>query len=239
MTETTTLRTAVVTGASRGIGLAIARALAAAGMRVAMIARGAEPLAARAAEIGPTAIAIASDVGNVQTAHAGVERIVQAFGGTPDILVNNAGLFAMAPIAELAPAEFVESLEANLIGPFVLVNAFLAGMRERGSGHIVTIGSIADRAIFPGNAAYAASKFGVRALHEVLRAETRGTGIRATLVSPGPTDTTLWDAHDPDTTPGLTPRAAMLRAESVAEAVMFAVTRPPATNIDELRLSPA
>ncbi len=239
MTDASALRTAVVTGASRGIGLAIARALAATGTRVVMIARGADALAARAAELGANAIAIACDVGNVQTAHAGVDRIMEIFAGPPDLLVNNAGLFAMAPIAELAPAEFVESLQANLIGPFVLLHALLPAMRERRAGHIVTIGSIADRSIFPGNAAYAASKFGVRALHEVLRAETRGSGVRATLVSPGPTDTSLWDAHDPDATAGLTPRASMLRAEAVAEAVMFAVTRPPPTNIDELRLSPS
>ena len=82
-----------------------------------------------------------------------------------------------------------------------------ARARERA---LVTIGSIADRAIFPGNAAYSASKYGLRALHEVLRAELRGSGVRATLVSPGPVDTELWDPIDPDNRPGFTPRAQML-----------------------------
>jgi NADP-dependent 3-hydroxy acid dehydrogenase YdfG len=91
--------------------------------------------------------------------------------------------------------------------------------------------------VFPENGAYAASKHGARALHEVLRLELRGSGVRATLVSPGPVDTSLWDAIDPDRRPGFTPRSAMLDATAVADAVVYAVTRPGAVNIDELRLS--
>ena len=93
-----------------------------------------------------------------------------------------------------------------------------------------------DRAIFSGNAAYAATKFGARAMHEVLREETRGTGVRATLVSPSAVDTGIWDSvtfadgSSPD-------RSAMLHASSVADAVLFAVSRPANVNIDELRLS--
>jgi NADP-dependent 3-hydroxy acid dehydrogenase YdfG len=101
----------------------------------------------------------------------------------------------------------------------------------------VTVGSIADRAAFPENGAYAASKFGLRGLHEVLRAELRGTGVRATLISPGPVDTALWDAVDPDNRPGFTPRASMLDPDAVANAVIYAVTQPADVNIDELRLS--
>jgi len=116
------------------------------------------------------------------------------------------------------------------------VRTFLPELRERG-GHVVTIGSVADRAVFPGNAAYAASKFGLRALHEVLSAELRGSAVRTTLVSPGPVDTPLWDPVDPDSKPGFTPRAAMLRPEAVAAAVLYAVTAPADVNVDELRLS--
>jgi NADP-dependent 3-hydroxy acid dehydrogenase YdfG len=109
-------------------------------------------------------------------------------------------------------------------------------MRTRASGHLVTIGSIADRTAFPGNAAYAASKFGLRALHEVLRAELRGSGVRVSLVSPGPVDTPLWDAVEA-TTSGLTPRTEMLSADDVASAVQFVVAAPATLNVDELRLS--
>jgi NADP-dependent 3-hydroxy acid dehydrogenase YdfG len=103
----------------------------------------------------------------------------------------------------------------------------------------VSIGSIADHVAFPENAAYAASKFGVRALHEVLRAELKGSGVRATLISPSAVDTPLWDPVNPDERPGFTARREMLRAEAVAAAVMFAVTQPADVNVDELRLSGA
>jgi NAD(P)-dependent dehydrogenase (short-subunit alcohol dehydrogenase family) len=130
------------------------------------------------------------------------------------VLVNNAGVFAVAPAHETEPDAFAAGIDANLVAPFRLVRAFLPAMRDRGAGHLVTVGSIADRNTFPGNAAYAAGKYGLRALHEVLRVELRGTGVRATLVSPGPVDTPLWDPLDPDSREGFTPRAAMLRART-------------------------
>ncbi|MBI1810088.1 MAG: SDR family NAD(P)-dependent oxidoreductase, partial [Gemmatimonadetes bacterium] len=114
---------------------------------------------------------------------------------------------------------------------------FLPAMLAAGRGHIVTVGSIADRHPFPGNGAYAASKFGARAMHEVLRAESRGTGVRATLVSPAATDTAIWDAVRGDRRAGLPTRDQMLRPEDVARAVLFAVAQPPHVTVDELRIS--
>jgi len=229
--------TAVVTGASRGIGLAITRSLHAEGARVAMIARTLATLRAEADALGARAIPIACDLANARTVSSAVTTIVTALGDAPDLLVNNAGAFALAPIEKLDPAEFAASLDINLVAPFRLIHAFLPAMTARGAGHIVTIGSIADRAIFPQNASYAPSKYGARALHEVLRLETRGSGVRATLVSPAQVDTPLWDAIDPDNREGFTPRARMLRPEAIAEAVLYAVTQPTEVNIDELRLS--
>lgn len=142
-------------------------------------------------------------------------------------------------MAATPAAGFTDALQVNLLGPYRLAQPILLAMQQRGSGHVVTIGSIADRTAFPGNVAYAASKFGARAVHEVLREETRGSGVRATLVSPGPVDTAIWDEIEPDTRPGFTPRARMLRPEAVADAVLYAVTRPDAVNIDELRLTRA
>ncbi|MFN2563965.1 MAG: SDR family oxidoreductase [Gemmatimonadaceae bacterium] len=229
--------TALVTGASRGIGLACARALAAAGARVAMIARTEDPLRAAAREIGLPALPIACDVSRPDSVHRAVQEVESAFGGAPDVLVNNAGLFTLAPFDATSPAEFVRTVDTNLVGAFTILHAFLPAMRARRSGHVVTIGSIADRHAFPENAAYAASKFGVRGLHEVLRAELRGSGVRASLVSPGPVDTALWDAVDPDQRPGFTPRAMMLPPEAVADAVLYVLTQPREVNVDELRLS--
>ncbi|GAC1685567.1 MAG: SDR family oxidoreductase [Gemmatimonadaceae bacterium] len=229
-------RTAVISGASRGIGAAVGRALAAAGARVVLLARTAAPLDAVAREIGPAATAIPCDVSDADALVDAVSR-VRASIGTPDIVVNNAGRFILAPLAETDPQDFAAALATNLAAPFLLVRAFLPAMLERRGGHVVTIGSVADRMAFAENGAYAATKFGARALHEVLRAETRGSGVRATLISPGPVDTPLWDPFAPDTRPGFTPRAAMLGADSVADAVTYAVTRDATINVDELRLS--
>ena len=232
-------RAALITGASRGIGIAAARALAAAGARIVMIARGREELEQRASEIGEEAIAIACDVSDRAAVDVAAADARRALGRAPDILVNNAGAFALAQVDRMPTEEFERIIDVNLVAPFHLVRTFLPAMRERGTGHLVTIGSIADRVAFPENAAYAASKFGLRAMHEVMRAELRGTGVRTTLISPGPVDTPLWDPLSPETRPGFTPRAAMLSADAVAEAILFAVTRAPAVNIDELRLSRA
>ncbi len=230
-------RTALVTGASRGIGAAVARRLAGAGVRVALLARTADALQALARELGAGAVAIPCDLRQAGAADVATRALVAAGIACPDVVVNNAGAFLVAPAHETSVDRFRETLEVNLTGPFSIVRAFLPAMRERGSGHIVTIGSIADRATFPGNAAYAASKYGLRALHEVLRAELRGTGVRATLVSPGPVDTDLWDPIDPDRQPGFTPRSRMLDADAVADAVLYVVGAPAAVNVDELRLS--
>ncbi len=230
-------RCAVVTGASRGIGLACARALAAAGARVAMIARQLEPLEAAARSVGGDAIPIAADLAEPQGAARAAAEAASAFGAPPDLLVNNAGMFALARVEDTDPAQLEGMLATNLVAPFLLARALLPSMRAARRGDLVTIGSIADRATFPENGAYAASKFGARAMHQVLRAELAGSGVRAILVSPGPVDTALWDAIDPDTRPGFTPRAAMLRPDAVAEAVLWAVTRGRDVNVDELRLS--
>jgi NADP-dependent 3-hydroxy acid dehydrogenase YdfG len=228
--------TAIVTGASSGIGFAIARALTGAGARVAMLARGAERLRARATDIGSLALPLQCDVGDAVAVQRAAGEARAAFGSAPDILVSNAGLFPLARVEETSIESFARTLDVNLLAPFVLARTFLGDLRARGRGHLVTIGSIADRVVFPENSAYAASKFGARALHEVLRQELRGTGVRATLVSPGPVDTPLWDAVKPETRPGFTPRSAMLEPADVADAVLYAVTRPPHVDVEELRL---
>jgi NADP-dependent 3-hydroxy acid dehydrogenase YdfG len=230
-------RLAVVTGASRGIGLAVAQRLLDDEMRVVMIARRADTLRAAADPYGDRAVPIECDVADPVAVDAMVARVRDELGDAPDVVVNNAGLFKLTAVHQTDPADFAEALSVNLVAPFRLIRAFLPVMRERGRGHIVTIGSIADRVAFPENGAYAASKFGLRGLHEVLRAELRGSGVRATLVSPGPVDTALWDEVDPDNRPGFSPRASMLSADAVAAAVVYAVTQPHDVNVDELRLS--
>lgn len=230
-------RTAVVTGASRGIGAGIARALGDAGARVVLIARNEPLLKQRSAEIEGSSIVVAdvTDPGSVERAS---ERIASELGGAPDILVNNAGVFSVAVVEDTSGEQFSRMLNTNLVAPFLFVRAFLAQMKKRGSGHIVTIGSIADRTIFTGNVAYSAAKFGLRAVHEVLRAELKGTGVRASLISPAATNTEIWNdvtVTDPVSRPHS--KRPMLEPEDVVRAVMFAVSQPSHVNVEELRLS--
>ena len=232
-------RTAVVTGGSRGIGRATAEKLAGSGARVALLARGRAELEAAARAIGNDAVAIPCDVTRRDSVTRVAARIVDELGGAPDVLINAAGAFQLERIDETTPAQFSAIIEANLVAPFVVTRTFLPEMRSRGRGHVVSVGSAADRAIYPENGAYAASKFGLRALHAVLREELRGSGVRSTLVSPGPTDTALWDEVQSSKDRPLVPRERMLRADAVADAILFAVTRPADVNVDELRLSPA
>ncbi|HEY0970980.1 MAG TPA: SDR family NAD(P)-dependent oxidoreductase, partial [Gemmatimonadales bacterium] len=193
---------------------------------------------AEAGLLGARAWPLPCDVADAEAVERAAAALSERWPDGADALVSNAGVFTLAPVHETSPADFRRALDVNLVAPFLFVRALLPAMLERGSGHVVTIGSVADRNPFPGNGAYAASKYGARALHEVLRAELRGTGVRATLVSPGPTDTSLWDPHDPDSRPGFTPRAAMLPAEAVADAVAYALTQPQRVNVDEMRISP-
>lgn len=231
-------RRALVTGASRGIGAATVRALAEAGALVAGTARTVGQLDTVMRQLGRGHAIIAADIAT----DAGLASIIEGFhawsgGASPDILVNNAGVFPRAALHTEQDDSFARTLAVNLSAPFKLVSALLGGMRTRGSGDIVTVGSVADRNAFAENAAYSASKYGMRAVHEVLRAETHGTGVRAILVSPGPVDTDIWSPHEQSLGAGLPPRRAMLRADDVARAITFAVEQPPHVDIEELRLA--
>jgi NADP-dependent 3-hydroxy acid dehydrogenase YdfG len=230
-------RTAVVTGASRGIGAAISTALAGKGVRVVMLARN-EVRLRDAARPLMGAIPLTCDVSDPQSVEKAARQIRKELGSAPDILVNNAGIFGVSIVEETTTEFFIETINTNLVGPFLFVRAFLADLKKRKTGHIVTIGSIADRTIFTGNAAYSAAKFGLRAVHEVLRAELRGTGVRTSLISPASTDTEIWNSvtvTDPAGNPHST--RPMLDPGDVAAAVLFALDQPTRVNVDELRLS--
>lgn len=222
---------AVVTGASRGIGLATAEALAAAGATVVRLSRSLPE-----GTHGPFRD-LRCDLGQVAEIVRGTTRILSEWG-TPALVVQNAGLFVLKPFETTDPAELDQQLALNVRAPFVLAQGLLPAMRASGAGLHITIGSTCDHRGFPENAAYTASKFGVRGLHEALAAEYQGTGLRFSLISPGSTDTPIWDPFDPDARPGLLRRALMLRPEDVAEAVRFVATRPPHATVEWLRLSP-
>jgi NADP-dependent 3-hydroxy acid dehydrogenase YdfG len=229
--------TAVVTGASRGIGAEISTALGARGVRVAVVARTRSAIDDVALRAGNDSFGVECDVTSPASSEAAIETIRQKLGAGPDIVVANAGVFMIRTIEDTTAAELQSVVATNLTGSFAFIRGFLKDMRARGSGHVITIGSIADRHIFPGNAAYSATKYAARAIHEVLRAETRGTGIRATLISPASVDTDIWDPIQYLDSPDRPDRSAMLPPSAVSDAVLFTITQPPDVNIDELRLS--
>lgn len=202
-----------------------------------MIARNEAKLKERASEIKGS-IPIVADLSEPESVERAATRIVSELKGAPNILVNNAGMFRVTVAEETSAETFVDVVDTNLVAPFLLVRAFLAGMKKRGSGHIITIGSIADRTIYSGNVAYSAAKFGLRAVHEVLRTELRGSGVRTSLISPAATNTEMWNGitvTDPVNRPHST--RPMLEPDDVVRAVMFALTQPEQVNVDELRLS--
>ena len=223
---------ALVTGASRGIGLAVADELRAAGAHVVRIARS---LSDGSADRQTDIRCDVADPGAVERA---VAKVLHELG-TPDIVVNNAGVFFIKRIEETTTAEFVQTIAVNLTGPFLVARALVPYLRRKGSGHLVTIGSVSDHVGYPGSTAYAVSKHGLRGMHEVIAAELARTGVRTTLISPGPVDTEMWDPVDPDSKFGFTKRQDMMRAEDVAGAVLFAVTRPPRVNVELIRLMPS
>lgn len=202
-----------------------------------LAARTGDALRKLAADIGQEAFAVTCDVTDAASVARMAAAVERDLGAAPDIVVNNAGVFRVSPLESMPPALFMDVLNTNLTGPFLVVTAFLKQMRARGTGHFVTIGSVADRAVFPENGAYAPAKYALRAMHEVLREELRGSGVRATLISPGSVDTSMWDGITFGETRTVPDAAARLSADDVAAAVLFALMQPPQVNVDELRLS--
>lgn len=225
-------RVALVTGASRGIGAAVAEALLREGARVLRVAR------SLAESAGTRFQDMRCDLTDPEQVSRLASRVLAAHG-PPDIVVSSAGAFLLRPLEATDDGNLESQIAVNLRAPFYLARQFLPAMRGAGRGAFITVGSVADHVGFPENAAYASSKYALRGLHETLLEEYRGTGVRLTLVSPGPTDTAAWDPFDPDNRAGFPSRASMLRPADVADAILFVATRPSPVHIDWLRLGPA
>jgi short-subunit dehydrogenase len=219
-------RVALVTGASSGIGAATARALAADGYRVALVARRQERLDALAQDIrggGGQALSCPADVTDGDAARAAVARTLEAWGGV-DVLVNNAGRGFAAPLEATTERELRELLELNLVSVLTLTRAVLPGMIARRSGHVVNVGSIVGRRALPRRAAYAATKFALTGLTEALRQEVRSRGIFVSLVLPIYTTTEFQAVEVRRTQP---PRGGPVQsADTVAQAIVRCLRRP-------------
>ena len=226
-------RVALVTGATGGIGAAVARKLAADGFKVHAGGRRKGRLERLAAEIG--GVAVPFDV-TVEVEVASACEVIASGGARLDVLVNAAGVFDLAPLVETGGEVLSRNLEVNLAGVMHVTRAFLPGMLAARSGLVINVGSVAGWKAFPDNAAYSASKYGLRGFHDVLLEELRGTGVRACLLEPGAVDTALWDPLDPDSAPHLPDRAQMLRPEDVARAAGFVAGLPSTVVVPLLRI---
>ena len=186
-------RIAVITGGGRGIGRAIARRFAAAGAKVAVVARTQKEIDAVVAELksaGTTAIAICADVAQESGAQKIVAETLKHFGRI-DILVNNAGVLGpVKAVEEVDPAEWDAVIAANLRGPFLLSRLVLPEMYRRKSGVIINMSSVAAKAAFRWGAPYAASKAGLLGLTRTLAAEAAANGVRVNAICPGPVQET-------------------------------------------------
>ncbi len=222
---------ALVTGASRGIGAEVAQVFAGEGARVIRVARSLKPATRGSVRDIPCDLTDADQVRRLS------KDVLDEFG-PPDVVVSNAGAFLLRKLEATEIADLELQLAVNLGAPFAVARGFLPAMARAGRGSFITVGSVADHVGYPENAAYAASKYGLRGLHETLLEEYRGSGVRLSLVSPGPTDTSAWDPFDPDRREGFIPRASMLRPRDVADAILFVATRPAHVLIDWLRLGP-
>ncbi|HET9985619.1 MAG TPA: SDR family NAD(P)-dependent oxidoreductase [Longimicrobiales bacterium] len=235
-----TNRVALVTGAGRGIGAAVARALAGAGARVALVARTEEDVRALARELDPSgerALALPGDVAE----EAEVERLfdeAEARLGPLDVLVNNAGIPTRRPfeVADYPTADFDRILGVNLRGAFFCARSAARRMRERRSGTIVNIGSISGIRAAPDVLPYSVAKFGIEALTETLIAENTKHGIKCHAVCPGVTNSSIWDRKEVPLPADV--RARMLEPGDVAEVVLFLLRLPHRVRIDRVVLTP-
>ena len=212
---------AVVTGASRGIGRAVARAAAAKGARVGLVAGTEGDLRSVLAEAGGDGAVATADVSDRRSVEAALAQLVQELGPV-DILVNNAGIGAYGKVADTDVDVFERLMQVNYFGTVYATKAVLAPMIDRRRGHIVNVASVAGRFGVPLEAAYSASKFAVVGLTEGMAVELEPLGIGVSMVNPGPVDTEFFATRGH---PYAQSWPKPVPAERVADAVIVAVER--------------
>src|ERR1700674_5832670 len=222
-------RVGVVSGGGWGIGRAIALELARRGFALALLGRRLAPLEETLAAAG-----LQGSAGGMAAAVGRAAAAVEARWGAAEVVVPAAGAAHIRPFAELSAEQFAATLETNLTGAFLLLQALLPAMRRRGRGWIFAVLSVAARRGFPGWAAYCASKWGLAGLLAVLREELAGSGVRLTALYPGATDTPIWQGIPGDWDPGV-----MVPPAEVARAVGCALDADPRALFEEIHLGPA
>jgi 3-oxoacyl-[acyl-carrier protein] reductase len=224
---------ALVTGASRGIGLAIARRLASMGVRVGLCGRDAKRLESAANDCrraGSEAVAVSADITRTDEIAKLVEATERALGPI-EILVNNAGIGYFAPVQDSDTSKWDDVLDTNLKAVFLLSHAVAPGMMRMGSGHIVNIASLAGKNVFAGGAVYCASKWGLLGLTGCMAEDLRAHGIRVSAICPGSVATDFSSPSGRDT-------SKMLQPDDVAHAVAAILTQAPKSFISEVLMRP-
>ena len=242
--STQTGRVAVVTGASSGIGAATARSLAAAGYRVALLARRTDRIDALARELGSAALAVRADVTDRASLLAAADRVQDQLGGAA-VLVNNAGVMLLGPFSADQRDDYRQMVEVNLLGAITATEVFLEQLTTAGSssagGDIINISSVAGRTARAGNGVYAATKWGLNGWSESLRQELL-PDVRVTLIEPGvvatelPTHITHAETREGV---GRLYDQAEVTAEDIAEVIAFTLSRPRRLAINEILVRPA
>jgi|SRR5581483_3575872 len=227
-------KVAVVTGASRGIGLAIAETLAAAGCKLCITARNGEHLRKAGQKLKPHNVEVLEktcDIGSPESVASFFQAVKEQFGNI-DILVNNAGMaHPLADVEKLEWKTWQQVLQVNLSGLFLVTHSALPLINA--DGVIVNNLSIASKQVFKGMSAYCASKFGALGFTQALREEVRGRGIRVLALIPGAVDTEIWQQFWPEA-----PRKRMISPQTVAQAVLHAITVPAGAAVSELTIEP-
>lgn len=226
---------AVVTGASKGIGRAVAIRLAKEGCNVAICARGEGPLQATAAEVQAAnpavkVLALPVDMAD-KTAVLQFGKAVQAAFGTIDLLVNNAGIFIPGALQNEADGHLEQLMATNMYSAYHLTRSLLPGMIAQRRGHIFNLCSSASHNAYPNGGAYGITKFALLGFSKNLREELKTANVKVTAISPGPTLTASWDGFD-------APAGRLMEPEDVASVLWTAFTLAPQTVIEDIIMQP-
>jgi len=229
-------KTAIVTGAGKGIGRATALALAKAGANLVVVSRTLSDLhvlAREAGNWGAKVLSVEADIARESKIREVVQKTVQHFGGI-DILVNNAGIGRFGKVAELSTKDWDDMFQVNLRAMFLCTREALPYLRRKEESFVVNVSSLAGKNAFAGGAGYAATKWGVMALSQCLMLEEREAGVRVLAVCPGSVDTKFFN-HPSLPKPA---RDTILKAEDVAASIIHAISLPQRAMISELEIRP-
>ncbi len=238
-------KTALITGASSGIGEATARLLASSGVKVALLARRSDRLETLKNAIqadGGEALVLCADVTKKGEVKKAVDVCLQTFGNI-DFLINNAGIMPLSLMKNLHEEEWERMVDVNIKGVLFCIGSVLPGMIKQASGHIINISSVAGRKLFLGSAVYCATKFAVSALSEGLRMELgQSSNIRVTVIEPGAvatelahgvTDKEVWSVIGPSFQ-----NVKAIKGDDIARAVLYALSQPDNVNAADIMIMP-